>query len=363
MGWALGACLVARTDLLRRLGPFDPRAFLFYEDLDLCLRARRAGVPTLLRPQIALRHKGSRSVAPAFGGEGLELRAQRRREVLASEGQLALALDDAAQALTFATRALGRSLCGEGAVARRPSSGRCWPRGAGSAELPHTEPQPRLAAMALCASLAAPMERTRKPQRPREAALIAVLFLLAAGLSAVTILRGIGPQDEGLMLQWAARLADGQWPYRDFWSNYAPGQGLALAALWKAFGPSLLAWRVLRVLTDALVSVLVYALVRREASRGPALLAWVAAAAAMAWPSTPGPNPSALALIFGALLLARRRPLVAGALCGLAIAFRPELGCAGALAVALAGGGLGALAAAAGVGVLALGAVLRGRAG
>jgi hypothetical protein len=208
--------------------------------------------------------------------------------------------------------------------------------------------------MALCASLAAPMERTRKPQRPREAALIAVLFLLAAGLSAVTILREIGPQDEGLMLQWAARLADGQWPYRDFWSNYAPGQGLVLAALWKAFGPSLLAWRVLRVLTDALVSVLVYALVRREASRGPALLAWVAAAAAMAWPSTPGPNPSALALIFGALLLARRRPLVAGALCGLAIAFRPELGCAGALAVALAGGGLGALAAAAGVGVLAL---------
>ena len=114
VGWALGACLVARTDLLRRLGPFDPRAFLFYEDLDLCLRARRAGVPTLLRPQIALRHKGSRSVAPAFGGEGLELRAQRRREVLASEGQLALALDDAAQALTFATRALGRSLLRRG---------------------------------------------------------------------------------------------------------------------------------------------------------------------------------------------------------------------------------------------------------
>jgi len=40
VGWAIAACVAARSALLRGLGPFDPTAFLFYEDLDLCLRAR-----------------------------------------------------------------------------------------------------------------------------------------------------------------------------------------------------------------------------------------------------------------------------------------------------------------------------------
>jgi N-acetylglucosaminyl-diphospho-decaprenol L-rhamnosyltransferase len=108
VGWAIAACLVARTALLRRLGPFDPAAFLFYEDMDLCLRAARAGVPTLLRPGVALRHLGGTSVRPALGDSDLELRARRRREVMASEGRRPLALDDAAQWLTFATRTAAR---------------------------------------------------------------------------------------------------------------------------------------------------------------------------------------------------------------------------------------------------------------
>jgi GT2 family glycosyltransferase len=108
VGWAIAACLVARVALLRRLGPFDPAAFLFYEDMDLCLRAARAGVPTLLRPDVALRHLGGTSVRPALGDADLELRARRRREVLAGEGRGPLALDDAAQWLTFATRATAR---------------------------------------------------------------------------------------------------------------------------------------------------------------------------------------------------------------------------------------------------------------
>ena len=70
------------------------------------------------------------------------------------------------------------------------------------------------------------------------------------------------------MLAWARRIADGQWPYRDFWSNYTPGQPLLLAALVKLFGPSLLWWRIVRVAIDATVSVLAFAYVRREAGTG-----------------------------------------------------------------------------------------------
>jgi N-acetylglucosaminyl-diphospho-decaprenol L-rhamnosyltransferase len=110
VGWAIAAALAARTSTLRALGPFDPAQFLFYEDLDLCLRARARGVPTVLHPDVAMLHRGAHSTGAAYGGEPLELLARRRREVVRADlGARALALDDAAQALTFATRAAVRT--------------------------------------------------------------------------------------------------------------------------------------------------------------------------------------------------------------------------------------------------------------
>ncbi len=107
VGWAIAAAVAARTETLRRLGPFDPGAFLFFEDLELCLRAAAAGVPTELHPEIALRHAGGHSTRPAYDGEPYELLARRRREVVGGRlGRRALALDDLAQGLTFATRAV-----------------------------------------------------------------------------------------------------------------------------------------------------------------------------------------------------------------------------------------------------------------
>ena len=80
VGWAIAAALVARTDTLRRLGPFNPTAFLFYEDLDLCLRAADIGIPTLLRPGVELRHVGGASVgrSPGRGEPAAEGRAPPR---------------------------------------------------------------------------------------------------------------------------------------------------------------------------------------------------------------------------------------------------------------------------------------------
>jgi hypothetical protein len=174
----------------------------------------------------------------------------------------------------------------------------------------------------------------------------AALLVAGALLSASTIWWGIGPHDEGLMLQAARRIADGQWPYRDFWWNYGPGQPVLLAP----FGGSLVAWRVLRVALDAVVALLAYRLALRVGARPvAALLGWLAVAAAMAWPSGPGPNPTALALGLGALVLVLRRPVAAGALAGLAAAFRPEIG----VAVALGLRRPRAIAAAAVVGVAA----------
>ena len=152
-----------------------------------------------------------------------------------------------------------------------------------------------------------------------------LLFAGAALISGITMLEAIQPNDEGLMLQAAARIADGQVPYRDFWWFYPPGQPYLLAGLWDLFGPSLLPWRVLRVLCDATVAVLVWALARRGgASQRVALAAWLAAALAMAYPSGPHPFPPTLAMCLGALLLMDRRPALAGALAGLAALWRIE---------------------------------------
>jgi hypothetical protein len=164
----------------------------------------------------------------------------------------------------------------------------------------------------------------------------ALLFAAAAALAGFTLLRGVNFHDEGLMLQAAARIADGQLPWRDFWWNYGPGQPLLLAGLSELFGSSLLTWRVVRVLMAAGAAVLAYALARREASEPLALAAWLATAGAMAWPAIPSPVPAVIVLGLGSVLLARRSPAGAGALAGVAVFFRPEMGLAAVAGAVLA---------------------------
>jgi hypothetical protein len=162
-----------------------------------------------------------------------------------------------------------------------------------------------------------------------------VVFALGAVICGFTILRGISLNYEGAMLQAGARIAGGQWPYRDFWSNYPPGQPLVLAALHGLFGASLLAWRVLYALSGATVALLAYVLAWRRAPGSYALLAWLAAVFGIAFALDPGPNPLALALGLGGLVSARRRPALAGALAGVACLFRLEFGIAAIVGVVI----------------------------
>ncbi|HEX8053795.1 MAG TPA: hypothetical protein VF517_12450 [Thermoleophilaceae bacterium] len=176
----------------------------------------------------------------------------------------------------------------------------------------------------------------RRPDALPRPLVLALLFAGAALLSAITILQGVQPNDEGLMLQAAQRIADGQVPYSDFWWYYPPGQPYLLAGLWDLFGPSLVVWRVVRVLTDAGVAVLAYELARRRAPGWLPLGVWLAAACAMAFPSQPHPFPIALALALGALIAVERRPLLAGVLLGACAAWRLEFAAYAGLGIAIA---------------------------
>ena len=166
-------------------------------------------------------------------------------------------------------------------------------------------------------------------------------WLLFAGgvlISAFTIRQGIDPFDEGLVLQAARRVGEGQTPYADFLWSYGPAQPYLLAGLFKVFGTSLLQWRILRVLTDAGLSLLVYVLLRRMAPHRIALLGWLAAACAIAQPRSANPFPFALLLALLAIAVMPRRIVLAGAFTAAAAAFRLDFAVYAAAAVAIACG-------------------------
>jgi GT2 family glycosyltransferase len=120
VGWAVGCAVLARTETLLELGPFDERIFLFSEDLDLGLHAAQRGVDTWFWPGARVLHRQSHSTDRAFGGEPFEMLARARREVIARRlGPGRARLDDAAQALTFATRVMAKRALGRAADRER----------------------------------------------------------------------------------------------------------------------------------------------------------------------------------------------------------------------------------------------------
>ena len=113
----------------------------------------------------------------------------------------------------------------------------------------------------------------------------------------------------------------------------------ALVALaFKALGPSVVWWRIVRVAADATIALLVWLLARRGAGGRWALAGWAAAAVTIAQPTTANPFAPALAAALGAVLAAARgRPALAGLLVAIAAFWRPDLGAvAGAAALAAA---------------------------
>lgn len=55
--WVSGACMVVRRDTLREIGCLDERFFMYFEDADLCRRARAAGWLVYYLPHIEIIHQ------------------------------------------------------------------------------------------------------------------------------------------------------------------------------------------------------------------------------------------------------------------------------------------------------------------
>ncbi|MBM4460769.1 MAG: glycosyltransferase family 39 protein [Chloroflexi bacterium] len=103
---------------------------------------------------------------------------------------------------------------------------------------------------------------------------LAALFVLGLTLLFRQLKSPANLYDEGLTLLNAERILQGQVPYRDFWTLYAPGYFYLLAGLFKLTGPNILAARILDTLLRFLLTLAVYALARRLTTRWVALIPW-----------------------------------------------------------------------------------------
>jgi len=74
----------------------------------------------------------------------------------------------------------------------------------------------------------------------------------------------VGFYDEGLILTGAFRVLNGEFPSRDFYTNYGPGQFFVLAGLFKVFGSNLLVARVYDGVVCASVVLWVFLIVWRD---------------------------------------------------------------------------------------------------
>ncbi|MGC9064508.1 MAG: hypothetical protein ACP5JL_07525 [bacterium] len=96
-----------------------------------------------------------------------------------------------------------------------------------------------------------------------------ILFLLILALSLFYLFTpiriGYNIYDEGIVVYGANRVFNGEIPYRDFWTMYAPGQFYMVALLYRLFGIGLFPVRVYSAVINFLIAVLAYLIVRRFA--------------------------------------------------------------------------------------------------
>lgn len=171
-----------------------------------------------------------------------------------------------------------------------------------------------------------------------------VLVLDAAGIYLVMVglyatvqgwARSIQFYDEGILLSHTNLLVrHGAWPHRDFYTNYSPGIYFVLALVWKLFGVSVAAARVLGFTIHIVLAVLAGRLAGRLTGIS---FSWLAAGWVLVWWSIPGLPPFAwlfaLAAAMGSVLAVRwaagrwtrLRCVLCGACFGLVGCFRHEL--------------------------------------
>jgi len=98
-----------------------------------------------------------------------------------------------------------------------------------------------------------------------------VLFVFTVVYLSAFLRYSVLEPDEGIVLEGAQRILDGQLPYRDFFSFYTPGSFYFVAGLFRVFGDSFAVARFSILIIGAVFPVLTFSFARRGCSRGMAV--------------------------------------------------------------------------------------------
>ena len=74
VGWLSAACLLCRRTAFEEAGGFDERFFIYFEDIDLCYRLKKASWKNLHVPAVRVLHKGGSTTAPRAAASRFEYR-------------------------------------------------------------------------------------------------------------------------------------------------------------------------------------------------------------------------------------------------------------------------------------------------
>lgn len=116
--WVCGASMIIRRRVFDEIGLLDPGFFLYYEEVDFCLRARKAGWECWYVPGSRVVHLEGQSTG-ILGAHAPQIRrprywfASRRRYFEKNHGLLYALLTDAAWAASFAVWRVRRMLQGK----------------------------------------------------------------------------------------------------------------------------------------------------------------------------------------------------------------------------------------------------------
>ncbi|MFH0930213.1 MAG: glycosyltransferase family 2 protein [Candidatus Moraniibacteriota bacterium] len=59
--WISGGAMLARRDVFEEAGGFDENFFMYFEDADLCLRAKKLGLKIMVNPEASVFHESGKS--------------------------------------------------------------------------------------------------------------------------------------------------------------------------------------------------------------------------------------------------------------------------------------------------------------
>ena len=100
-----GACMLLRTETFRKLGGFREEFFMYWEDVDLCYRTRRAGLRNVFVPDAeVVHHGGCSSESQVSGFSATMLRVAGETHFRLNHGRLSAASYRLLQAVSALTR-------------------------------------------------------------------------------------------------------------------------------------------------------------------------------------------------------------------------------------------------------------------